>query len=136
MLPEQMKQQIIRILQEQVQPDFVLVFGSFAQGTQREDSDLDIAYFSKKSLTSYERFLLAGELAKVCQIDVDLIDIKKVDTVFAAQIFSTGVLLTCADQSEFIKQRMKALSMYASLNEQRAEILRSIEERGSIYGDT
>ena len=136
MLPEQMKQQIIRILQEQVQPAFVLVFGSFAQGTHREDSDLDIAYFSKKSLTSYERFLLAGELAKVCQIDVDLIDIKKVDTVFAAQIFSTGVLLTCADQSEFIKQRMKALSMYASLNEQRAEILRSIEERGSIYGDT
>lgn len=135
MLPEQTKQQIIRILQEQVQPAFVLVFGSFAQGTQREDSDLDIAYFSKKSLTSYERFLLAGELAKVCQLDVDLIDIKKIDTVFAAQIFSTGVLLACADQSEFIKQRMKALSMYASLNEQRAEILRSIEERGSIYGD-
>ena len=66
---------------------------------------------------------------------MDLIDIKKIDTVFAAQIFSTGVLLACADQSEFIKQRMKALSMYASLNEQRAEILRSIEERGSIYGD-
>lgn len=31
---------------------------------------------------------------------------------------------------------MRALSMYVSLNEQRAEILRSIEERGSVYGDT
>jgi len=136
MLREEIRQQIVHLLQAQVQPAFVMVFGSFAQGTQREDSDLDIAYFSEKNLTNYERFLLAGELAQVCHLDVDLIDIKKIDTVFAAQIFSTGVLLDCTDESEFFKQRMRALSMYVSLNEQRAEILRSIEERGSVYGDT
>lgn len=135
MLPVQTKQQIIRILQEQVQPAFVLLFGSFAQGTQRADSDVDIAYFSEKTLTNYERFLLAGELAQACQADVDLIDIKKVDTVFAVQIFATGILLDCANESEFIKQRMRAFSMYATLNEQRAEILRNISERGSVYSD-
>lgn len=134
MLLAQTKQQIIRILQEQVQPAFVLLFGSYAQGTEREGSDLDIAYFSEKALPNYERFLLAGELAQVCQLDVDLIDIRKVDTVFAVQIFATGVLLDCANESEFIKQRMRAFSMYATLNEQRAEILRNISESGSVYG--
>jgi len=45
MLREEIRQQIVHLLKAQVQPAFVMVFGSFAQGTQREDSDLDIAYF-------------------------------------------------------------------------------------------
>lgn len=55
-------------------PAFIIVFGSYAYGSARKDSDLDIAYVADKPLSGYERFLLAG-------IDVDLIDIKTVDTV-------------------------------------------------------
>ncbi|WP_443136998.1 nucleotidyltransferase domain-containing protein [Lysinibacillus sp. JNUCC 51] len=36
-----------------------MVFGSYAHGSAREDSDLDIGYFADKSLSGYERFLLA-----------------------------------------------------------------------------
>ena len=53
MLREEIKQQIVHLLKAQVQPAFVIVFGSFAQGTQREDSDLDLAYFSDQTLTNY-----------------------------------------------------------------------------------
>lgn len=126
---------IKEVLQARVQPSFILLFGSYAKGIEREDSDLDIAYFSKTVISNYERFLLAGDLALKCKVDVDLVDVKKVDTVFAAQIFSTGVLLDCADENEFIKQRMKAYSMYATLNEQRIDILKGIEERGSVLGE-
>lgn len=135
MLSTQLEDTIKEVLQERVQPSFILLFGSYAKGIAREDSDLDIAYFSETTLSNYERFLLAGDLAEMCQIDVDLVDIKQVDTVFAAQIFSMGVLLDCADENEFIKQRMKAYSMYATLNEQRIEILQGIEERGSVLGE-
>lgn len=118
-----------------VNPAFVIVFGSYAQGSAREDSDLDIAYFAERQLSAYERFLLAGEIAQSCNVDVDLVDILTVDTVFAAQIFSSGIVIDCKDENTFVKERMKALSMYVTLNEQRAEILKAIEERGSVYGE-
>lgn len=134
MLHPDWKLEIHEILFERLKPAFIIVFGSYAKGSEREDSDLDLAYYSNTHLTSYERFLIAGDIAEICNIEVDLIDIRQVDTVFGAQIFSTGELLDCADKNVFIKERMKALSMYATLNEQRAEILQSIRERGSVYG--
>ncbi len=126
---------VVEKLASAVNPVFVIVFGSYAQGSAREDSDLDIAYFAEKQLSAYERFLLAGEIAQSCNVDVDLVDIKTVDTVFAAQIFSSGNVIDCKDENTFVKERMKALSMYVTLNEQRAEILKAIEERGSVYGE-
>lgn len=135
MICQDWKQVVQDTLDEFLQPAFIVVFGSYAKGTAREDSDLDLAYYAEKKLSNYERFLLAGNLAERCQIEVDLVDLRQVDTVFAAQIFSTCEIIACADESVFIKERMKALSMYVVLNEQRAEVLRAIEERGSIYGE-
>ncbi|WP_244943939.1 type VII toxin-antitoxin system MntA family adenylyltransferase antitoxin [Siminovitchia fortis] len=134
MLQPNLKQSIVKMLIDRLQPEFILLFGSYAKGTASADSDLDIAYYSQKKLSHYERFLLAGDLADLCNVEVDLADIRQVDTVFAAQIFSTGELIYCANKNIFVKERMKALSMYVTLNEQRAEILRGIRERGSIYG--
>jgi len=53
---------VVEKLASAVNPVFVIVFGSYAQGLAREDSDLDIAYFADKPLSGYERFLLAGEI--------------------------------------------------------------------------
>lgn len=78
--------------------------------------------------------MLANDFSEKCNIQIDLIDLKQIDTVFAAQIFSTGELLDCKDENVFYQERMKAYSMYATLNEQRAEILASIEKRGNIFG--
>lgn len=129
------KKIVIKELKETVQPAFILVFGSFADHTAREDSDLDLAYYSDKTLNSYERFLLAGKISEQCNIDVDLIDIRQIDTVFAAQIYTTGKVIAMADENTFIKDRMRTLSMYVTLNEQREEILESIKERGTVYGE-
>jgi len=118
-----------------VQPDFILLFGSFAKGHAREDSDIDLAYFSNHSLSSYERFNLAGELASAANREVDLIDLKLVDTVFTMQIFEQGIPIYIRDKNEFTRQRMRAYSMYATLSEQRAPVLEAIKERGSVFGD-
>ncbi|ARK22081.1 type VII toxin-antitoxin system MntA family adenylyltransferase antitoxin [Sporosarcina ureae] len=137
MLSEEIKKEVVDLLNERVNPSFILLFGSHGKGTAREDSDIDLGYYAVDLLSSYERFILAGELAQVAKREVDLVNIREVDTVFAMQIFSTGKLLSCRDENEFIKQRMKAISMYINLNlnQQRAEVLQSIRERGSVFGD-
>ncbi|PIC66142.1 nucleotidyltransferase [Sporosarcina sp. P21c] len=135
MLSEEIKKELVDLLNERVNPSFILLFGSHGKGTAREDSDIDLGYYAVDLLSSYERFILAGELARVAKKEVDLVNIREVDTVFAMQIFSTGKLLSCHDENEFIKQRMKAFSMYINLNQQRADVLQSIRERGSVFGD-
>lgn len=135
MLTKDIEKQLIQKIQSKVNADFIILFGSFAKGTAREDSDIDLAYFSKRQLSSYERFMLAGDLAAIAGLEVDLIDIKQIDTVFTMQIFSQGVPIYIQDENEFIRQRMRAYSMYVTLNEQRAPLLKAIKERGSVFGD-
>ncbi|MEK5186207.1 type VII toxin-antitoxin system MntA family adenylyltransferase antitoxin [Solibacillus sp. FSL W7-1324] len=135
MLEKNIEKQLINLIQTKINPDFIILFGSFAKGTYRDDSDIDLAYFSKEQLSSYERFLLAGELAEMAGREVDLVDIKQLDTVFTIQIFSQGVPIYIQDENEFTRQKMRAYSMYATLNEQRAAVIESIKERGSVFGD-
>ncbi|TCI47407.1 nucleotidyltransferase domain-containing protein [Exiguobacterium sp. SH3S2] len=135
MISEKVRQMIIETLQRETDADFILLFGSFAKGTDREDSDVDLAYFSQKRLSPYERFNLASELALLCGRDVDLVDIREVDTVFAMQIFSEGIPLLIRDENEWVRQRIKAYRMYAELNEQRDIVLKEIKARGSVFDE-
>jgi uncharacterized protein len=135
MLTEEMKKQMIEVLRNETNPDFIILFGSFAKGTAREDSDVDLAYFSDKQLSSYERFNLANQLALTCERDVDLVDILDIDTIFAMQIFESGVPLYICDKDEYTRQKIKAYRMYAELNEQRSVVIEGIKNRGSVFGD-
>lgn len=40
-------QQLSDMIKEYVNPNFILLFGSFAKGTAHDESDIDLAYFSK-----------------------------------------------------------------------------------------
>ncbi|WIL38664.1 nucleotidyltransferase domain-containing protein [Kurthia sp. YJT4] len=135
MLEENLKKQLIKVIQNKINPAFIILFGSFAKGTNRIDSDIDLAFFSKEQLSSYERFLLASELAEIAGREVDLVDLKQIDTVFTMQIFSQGIPIYIQDENEFTRQKMRAYSMYATLSEQRAGVIESIKERGSVFGD-
>lgn len=133
MLNNEIKEQIIEKLKQQLNPDFIILFGSFAKGTIHEESDIDLAYFSSKQLSPYERFELAGDLALLGGLEVDLVDMREIDTVFTMQIFEQGFPIYMGNENEFIRQKMRAYSMYATLSEQRAPIIAAIQERGSVF---
>ncbi len=95
MLNDEIQKQIIEQLKQKLNPSFIILFGSFAKGITNENSDVDLAYFSNKQLSSYERFVLAGELALIVERDVDLVDIKEIDTVFTMQIFELSIVVAC-----------------------------------------
>lgn len=135
MLPKALEQQLVETINAQLNTDFIMLFGSYAKGNAREESDIDVAYFSEQQLSSYERFMLAGDLALLTGREVDLVDFKQIDTVLTMQIFSEGVPIYIKDENEFTRQKMRAYSMYATLSEQRAPIIKAIKERGSVFGN-
>lgn len=135
MLKEEIQKKLVDRTIIETSPAFIILFGSFATGTIHDESDIDLAYFSDKLLSSYERFILASELAAIAGREVDLVDIKQIDTVFAMQIFEQGKPIYIHDENEFTRQKMRAYSMYATLSEQRAAVIDAIKERGSVFGN-
>lgn len=131
MLTDEVKNHLVDKIIHKLNPDFILLFGSYAKKTNHVGSDIDLAYFSDKYLSSYKRFILAQELAQLTNREVDLIDVKQIDTVFTMQIFEQGIPIYIKNENEFIRQKMRAYSMYATLSEQRASIIDTIK----VFGD-
>jgi predicted nucleotidyltransferase len=117
---------------KELQAELIYLFGSYAKGKERPDSDLDLAFLSSKEIDDYQRFLTAQKLASKLNIEVDLIDLKKASTVFKAQIIQ-GKLLYAEDKQQQQEFEMLTLKKYARLNEERKEIIDKIE-RGAENG--
>jgi uncharacterized protein len=124
---------IVQFLVKKINPYVIYLFGSQAQQQARQDSDIDLAFLSERTLSHYERFMITGELAAILNCDVDLIDLKEATTVFQAQIVGKGKVLYCADDDKKARFEMKVFKEYAKLNEERAEILKQIQKRGAVY---
>ena len=134
MMKTEMFRKIQDFLISKINPSYIIVFGSYANNSTHKDSDIDIAFYqSEPALTTYEIFLAAQELADILKIEVDLVNIATASTVFKAQIFTTGTVIYSQNDHLLKNQQMTALSMYARLNEERADILKNISESGSIY---
>lgn len=133
-LSEKEFQTIISFLVKNLDPYFMVLFGSVLTDQMRPDSDVDIAFYGAKKLTDYELFMLTQELASLLGRDVDLVNLDKVSTVFQAQIIGKGRLIY--DKNKSLRQQffMLTLKKYARLNEERKEILERIGERGMVYG--
>lgn len=133
-----MEKEIYTIIRDylvnKLDPSYIVIFGSFAKNTQHKESDIDLAFYHPNSpFSAYDLFMAAQELADILKIEVDLVDLKSASTVFQAQIYSSGIVIFAKDEILFKNQQMTALSMYASLNEERAAILNKVKESGTIY---
>lgn len=122
------------ILIEKINPYLIYLFGSSVNGSLREDSDIDIAFLSDGEYSDYEIFMIAQELADIMKREVDLINLKKASTVFKAQVVGKGKTIYCKDDNRRMYFEMYAFKDYAILNEERAEILEGIKNRGNVYG--
>ncbi|MEG0640972.1 MAG: nucleotidyltransferase domain-containing protein [Clostridium sp.] len=116
-------------------PTLIYLFGSGSRDELRADSDIDIAFLSDNKIDEYTCFMKAQELADIFKRDVDLIDIKQASTVFKAQIVGNGKVIFCSDETKRMYFEMRCFKEYALLNEERAEILKGIDKRGSVYGE-
>ncbi len=125
---------IVEILVKNVKPTFIYLYGSYARGEEREDSDIDLGVYADSRLTPYDLFVLAGEISLYVNRDVQIVDLRKIDTVFAAQIVASREVLYCLDEYLMHTYDMTVYREYAKLNEERHVVMDAIFKDGKIYG--
>ena len=103
------------------------LLGSAAEGRLRPDSDVDIAVLplSLNGLQLAERLSLAAELSRLVGREVDLGVLTTRNLVYAKEAVARGRRIFDRDHSTTATFEMYALSMYASLQEARREVLRA-----------
>lgn len=125
----------ISIIKDSFNPIAIYLFGSAARDELREDSDIDIGFFTEYNveIDEYEKFMKAQELADVFKRDVDLVHLNTSSTIFKVQVTYYGKNIYCKDNTKREFFEMRCLKEYALLNEERKVIIDKIKESGTIY---
>lgn len=115
----------------------IYLFGSCSDGNERPDSDVDLAvllpHAAAKAAGSLNFSDLRFHLQEAIGREVDLVNLRTVSIVFRHEIISTGTPVHIPDVPALEEFEMITLSLYQKLNEERAEILRSVRSDGRAY---
>lgn len=125
---------IIQTLNKLIDPWIIILFGSYAKGRAREESDIDIAFLTDQIVDEYQSFCIAQELAESIGKSIDCVNLHLASTVFQVQVIGHGKVLYCKDETRRMYYFLRTFKEYALLNEERATILKQVKERGTIYG--
>lgn len=122
---------IKKMMLEKIECDAILLFGSYARGTQNEESDIDIAIKTKKGISKKDIFYLSQEIEDAIKIDVDLVDLDNIGDGFRYEILINGKSIYCKDELEFELYKLDMYREYLELNESRKAIIDEIK-KGNI----
>ena len=92
-----------------------IVYGSYAAGKAREESDLDIAVAGCQKLTPDERLDLATKLERATGKSVDLRDLRALEGLILTQVLSKGRVLVRKDPALLGNLTVKMLSFQEDL---------------------
>lgn len=110
----------------------VWVYGSFADGYARRDSDLDVAILPDRPLDTWDRYDRAARVASRLGRDVDLVDLRAVGTVLRFEVAIRGVRVAARDPFACDMFETASMAMFQRLQEAQREHLEEIVARGSI----
>jgi predicted nucleotidyltransferase len=111
----------------------VWIYGSFADGYARRDSDVDVAILPDRPLDAWERLERADEVTARLDRKVDLVDLRSVPPLLQFEVFSTGVRVAARDPRSCDFFETRSISAYQRLNVERREVLQAIRDRGTVY---
>lgn len=96
---------------EKFQLKLMVVFGSFANGKQREDSDLDIGVLGLEEISFKEQISLMSELAVIFNKEIDLSVLNRTNPLLLFQVSKNSVLLF-GKQEDLLKFKLYAFKSY------------------------
>jgi len=100
----------------------IYLFGSYANGTHNENSDVDVAVLYRNKLDSVELLKKKEDLFLMLDRMVDLVDLQDVSDVFAFEIINHSKILKSSKFSKNYEYRVWL--RYLDLQEDRKEIIK------------
>ena len=126
---------IKKFILENVDCDAIVLFGSYARGTQNAESDIDIALKPNTNISKKQIFYLSQELEEKIKTEVDLINLDDINDSFRYEILINGKTIYCKDEFKFELYKLDMYREYLELNESRQIIIDRIKKGDSIYGE-
>ncbi|NVP23139.1 type VII toxin-antitoxin system MntA family adenylyltransferase antitoxin [Treponema phagedenis] len=108
-------QKLNRFFDKQETIILVLLYGSYARGSQTELSDVDIAVAARTDLSLDDFLTLRMELSLLFEKEIDLVDIRKIDGLLHYKVFTEGICIKKTEndgKSLLHKNIMTALFWY------------------------
>lgn len=120
---------MVSTIRENLDPDLIVLFGSYATNKARSDSDVDIGVSCSKPLSFEQRLQIIGQLEEIAKRSVDLIDIPHTSIILARQILNHGQ--TLFEKAPFTRSRLcaRVWSLYDDLKRMRAGAERAVLAR-------
>lgn len=131
---EQKLETIKKTILEKIECEAIVLFGSYARGTQNNESDIDIAIKPQNEISKKELFYLSQELEDKINVEVDLIDLNNIGDGFRYEILINGKTIFCEDEFKFELYKLDMYREYLELNESRKIIINGIKEGGNDNG--
>lgn len=125
---------IKKIILEKFECEAIILFGSYARGTQRIDSDIDIAIKPKEEITKKDIFYLTQEIEEKIETDLDLVNLDNIGDGFRYEILISGKNIYCEDELKFELYKLDMYREYLELNESRKMIIDEIKKGGHKNG--
>ena len=119
MIDEKIFKKISNILKKEEIIEFAYIFGSYAAGLNREDSDIDLAIYLKENINiDYEYPVrLALKIEKRIGIPVDVIILNDKPILIISEVLKNGIVVFSKNERKRIFFETKMLSQIQDFNE-------------------
>ncbi len=91
---------------------FAVIFGSYARGEAKKDSDIDLGIFFSRPPEGLELFDLMNRLSEIAGRDVHLVVLNKASPFLRHQVMKSRIVLTLKDRTIYRRFREKTISDY------------------------
>ena len=124
----QLTDQIITLLSSYPEVRVAILFGSIVSGNRRPDSDLDLALYGERALSSALKMDIMEKLASIAKCPIDLIDMRSVGEPLLGEILTKGERIL-GSNAEFASLLSRYLIDKADFYPYRERILKERRER-------
>jgi predicted nucleotidyltransferase len=121
MLSEAQISRVVTLLDERFGLDALVLFGSDATGTARNESDIDLAALFQRMPTAIDLLDAESDVARLVGRDVDLVDLAATSPILAMQVQRTGRCLFGAESPALANFQATLPGRYEDLKRVRAE---------------
>ena len=120
-----------------------VLFGSYARGQGRSDSDIDCAVLLADNVPAdcyfdFRLRVMDGLARSIGRDDVDLAILNEAPLALAFRVLRDGKLLFCRDHAAYVRYRVRTLNLYFDfaplLERHQAMFLKRVSEEGILYG--